>query len=174
MPPQELVNLLNSYLTAMTDVLLKYDGTLDKFIGDAIMCFWGAPLPQADHAILACKCAIRQMEVLREFNEGRPDEKPIDIGIGVNSGIMTVGNMGTPGRMNYTLTGDEVNLGARLEAINKTYKTHVIISENTYAQVKDQVIARELDDIRVKGKNERVVIYELLDIVDGTSDSQSG
>jgi len=166
MPPQELVNLLNSYLTAMTDVLLEYDGTLDKFIGDAIMCFWGAPLPQPDHAFLACKCAIRQMQVLDEFNAGRPDQKPIDIGIGVNSGIMTVGNMGTPGRMNYTLTGDEVNLGARLEAINKTYKTHIIISENTYGQVKDQVVARELDDIRVKGKNERVVIYELLDFLD--------
>jgi adenylate cyclase len=167
MTPQELVNHLNLYLTAMTDVILEYQGTLDKYVGDEIMCFWGAPLPQEDHAMLACKCALRQMQVLAELNAGWPQERRINIGIGLNSGIMTVGNMGSLGRMNYTLTGDNVNLGARLEGTNKAYLTKVIMSEYTYGLVKDRVIARELDNIRVKGKNRPVLIYELVDAIDG-------
>jgi len=167
MTPQELVNHLNEYLTAMTDVILGYDGTLDKYVGDEIMCFWGAPVPQEEHAILACKCALKQMAVLAELNTRWPPERRIDIGIGINSGIMTVGNMGSLGRMNYTLTGDNVNLGARLEGTNKEYKTHIILSEYTYALVKERVIARELDNIRVKGKNRPVLIYELIDVPEG-------
>jgi len=167
MTPQELVNHLNVYLTAMTDLIHEYDGTLDKYVGDEIMCFWGAPLPQQEHALLSCKCALKQMDKLRELNESWPPERRIDIGIGINSGIMTVGNMGSIGRMNYTLMGDNVNLGARLEGTNKQYGTHIIISEFTYGMVKDRVIARELDNIRVKGKNKPVLIYELLDIADG-------
>ncbi len=167
MTPQELVNHLNQYLTAMTDIILDYQGTLDKYVGDEIMCFWGAPLPQEEHAILACQCALRQMEVLNEMNENWPPEKQINIGIGVNSGIMTVGNMGSMGRMNYTLMGDNVNLGARLEGTNKQYLTNIIISEFTYGLVKDRIIARELDNIRVKGKNKPVLIYELNDVTDG-------
>ena len=167
MTPQELVNHLNLYLTAMTDTIMEYNGTLDKYVGDEIMCFWGAPLPQEKHAILACKCALKQMDTLHNLNEGWPKEKRINIGIGLNSGIMTVGNMGSLGRMNYTLMGDNVNLGARLEGTNKEYGTHVIISEYTYALVKDEVIVRELDNIRVKGKNKPVLIYELLDVKGG-------
>lgn len=166
MTPQELVNHLNVYLTAMTDLILEYGGTLDKYVGDEIMCFWGAPIPQEDHAILACKCALRQMEKLRELNEQWPENRRINIGIGLNSGIMTVGNMGSPGRMNYTLMGDNVNLGARLEGTNKQYGTGIIISEFTYGLVKDHFIVRELDNIRVKGKNKPVLIYELIDAVD--------
>jgi adenylate cyclase len=165
--PQELVNHLNQYLTAMTDLILDYAGTLDKYVGDEIMCFWGAPVPEADHALLACKCAIRQMEVLGQMNKSWPPEKRLDIGIGLNTGIMTVGNMGSIGRMNYTLMGDNVNLGARLEGTNKQYQSHIIMSESTYAQVKDKVVARELDNIRVKGKNKPVLIYELVDVVGG-------
>ena len=172
MQPQELVNHLNVYLTAMTDVILAYQGTLDKYVGDEIMCFWGAPLPQDDHAILACKCALRQMQVLGELNSQWPEERRINIGIGVNSGIMTVGNMGSLGRMNYTLTGDEVNLGARLEGTNKQYLTNVIVSESTYGLVKEHVTARELDNIRVKGKNRPVLIYELIDVIDGLEPPQ--
>lgn len=167
MTPQELVNHLNLYLTAMTDIILEFNGTLDKYVGDEIMCFWGAPLPQENHAILACKCALKQMDALHRLNEGWPREKRINIGIGLNSGIMTVGNMGSLGRMNYTLMGDNVNLGARLEGTNKQYGTHVIISEFTYALVRDQVVVRELDNIRVKGKNKPVLIYELLDVKGG-------
>lgn len=167
MTPQELVNHLNIYLTAMTDIILEYRGTLDKYVGDEIMCFWGAPLPQEDHAILACKSAIRQMQRLDELNQGWPPEKRINIGIGLNSGIMTVGNMGSLGRMNYTLMGDNVNLGARLEGTNKQYGTNIIVSEYTYGLVKDRIVARELDNIRVKGKNKPVQIYELIDIPEG-------
>lgn len=166
MSPQELVNHLNIYLSSMTDIILEFHGTLDKYVGDEIMCFWGAPLPQPDHSILACKCAVKQMEALRALNETWPPEKQINIGIGVNSGIMTVGNMGSSGRMNYTLMGDNVNLGARLEGTNKAYGTNIIISEFTYNIVKDKVIARELDNIRVKGKNKPVLIYELLEVLD--------
>ncbi len=167
MSSQELVNHLNLYLTAMTDVILKHLGTLDKYVGDEIMCFWGAPAPQQDHALMARKCALRQVEVLNGMNEAWPPEKRIAIGIGINTGIMTVGNMGSIGRMNYTLMGDQCNLGARLEGTNKLYSTTVIISEYTYAQVKDKVIARELDVIKVKGKERPVVIYELIDIPGG-------
>jgi adenylate cyclase len=115
----------------------------------------------------ACKCALRQMEELHRLNEQWSSERRINIGIGINSGIMTVGNMGSLGRMNYTLTGDNVNLGARLEGTNKTYTTNIIISEYTYGLVRDRVIARELDNIRVKGKNKPVLIYELVDVIDG-------
>ncbi|MCL2792650.1 MAG: adenylate/guanylate cyclase domain-containing protein [Spirochaetaceae bacterium] len=167
MTPQELVNHLNIYFTAMTDIIMEFNGTLDKYIGDAIMCFWGAPLPQENHALLACKCALKQMDTMNKLNAGWPKEKRINIGLGLNSGIMTVGNMGSPGRMNYTLMGDNVNLGARLEATNKEYGTYIIISEYTYAMVKDDVVARELDNIRVKGKNKPVLIYELLDVKGG-------
>jgi adenylate cyclase len=163
MSPQELVNHLNGYLTAMTDVIFEYGGYLDKYVGDEVMCFWGAPLPQADHAVRACKCALRQMERLKELNAQWPENKRINIGIGVNSGIMTVGNMGSPSRMNYTLMGDNVNLGARLEGTNKEYGTNIIISEFTYGLIKDYFLVRELDNIRVKGKNKPVLIYELVD-----------
>ena len=172
---QQLVKYLNGYLTAMTDVILEYNGTLDKYVGDEIMCFWGAPLPQRDHRILACKCALRQMEVLHEFNERMARLRveteewaflppaPIEIGIGINSGPMTVGNMGSSGRLNYTLMGDHVNLGARLEGQNKMYGTHVIISEYTHDAISDKIVARDLDNIKVKGKNKPVLIYELID-----------
>jgi len=166
MTPQELVHHLNTYLTAMTDVIFEYGGYLDKYVGDEVMCFWGAPLPQADHAIRACACALRQMERLRELNEKWPESVRINIGIGINSGIMTVGNMGSPSHMNYTLMGDNVNLGARLEGTNKEYGTRIIISEYTYGLVKDHFLVRELDNIRVKGKNKPVLIYELIDKLD--------
>ncbi|MBN1647542.1 MAG: CHASE2 domain-containing protein [Spirochaetales bacterium] len=166
MTPQDLVNHLNVYLTAMTDIILEYDGTLDKYEGDAIMCFWGAPVDQADHALRACKAALKQLIALEELNRQWPPEKRINIGIGLNSGIMTVGNMGSIGRMDYTIMGDQVNLGARLEGTNKTYITRIIISEYTYGMVKDHVIVRELDNIRVKGKNKPVLIYELIDILE--------
>ena len=167
MSSQELVNYLNVYLTAMTNTVVEYYGTLDKYIGDAVMGFWGAPVAQPDHALLACKCALRQIERLKELNANWPPERQIEIGIGINTGVMTVGNMGSPMRMNYTLIGDNVNLASRLEGTNKTYFTHIIMSEYTYALVKDKVLVRELDNIRVKGKNKSVLIYELIDVLEG-------
>ena len=161
--PQELVKHLNEYLSAMTDIILETGGTLDKYVGDEVMCFWGAPLEVKDHASRACRCALMQKKKLAELNQNWPPEKRLAIGIGINTGIMTVGNMGSKGRMNYTLMGDNVNLGARLEGTNKVYGTMIIVSEYTYALVKDQFVFRELDTIRVKGKNRPVVIYELVD-----------
>lgn len=168
MSPQDLLNHLNVYYSAMTDIILEYGGTLDKYIGDAIMAFWGAPLPMSDHAARACECALKQIERLRELNQSWPPEKRIDIGIGINSGIMVVGNMGSSLRMSYTLIGDNVNLGSRLEGTNKEYGTNIIISEMTYGLVKDGFIVRELDNVRVKGKNKPVGIYELVDSLKST------
>jgi adenylate cyclase len=163
---QQLVQQLNEYFTEMTEILLKFKGTLDKYIGDAIMGFWGAPIEQPDHALAACRCAVAMSQGLKKLNSWWPEDRKMNIGIGINSGIVTVGNMGSEGRMNYTVSGDHVNLAARLEDANKEYGTQIIISESTYAQVKEHVIARELDIIRVKGKNKSVLIYELLDVKD--------
>ncbi|GMT49342.1 MAG: hypothetical protein IEMM0008_0881 [bacterium] len=162
--PQDLVTHLNEYYTEMTQILQEYKGTLDKYIGDAIMAFWGAPIPIADHALLACKTCLEMIEKLDEMNANWPPEKHIRIGIGLNSGNMTVGNMGSANSMNYTIMGDNVNLGSRVESVNKMYTTEIIITEYTYEMVKDMVICRELDLIRVKGKEKPVKIYELLGI----------
>lgn len=166
--PEELVEHLNIYLQAMTDIVIKYYGTLDKYVGDEIMAFWGAPIEMEDHPLKACRAGIEMMAVLHEMNkkwdqEGKPR---LDIGIGINTGDMVVGNMGSSSRMDYTLMGDNVNLGARLEGTNKVYRTNIIISEFTYEYVKDHVIVRELDVIKVKGKERQVKIYELIDLKD--------
>jgi adenylate cyclase len=168
MTPEELVDHLNNYLQAMTDIVIKYDGTLDKYVGDEIMAFWGAPVPQNDHALRSCRAAIEMMSKLNEMNRAwqQQNKEMIRIGIGINTGPMIVGFVGSTSRMDYTLMGDMVNLGARLEGTNKIYSTSIIISEFTYEEVKDQVIARELDLIRVKGKEKPVTIYELIDIKD--------
>ena len=160
--PQELVAHLNEYLSAMTDIIFKYEGTLDKYVGDEIMAFWNAPIEQPNHAELACLTALEMMEKLRELNEKWPEDRRLNIGIGINTGIMTVGNMGSKSRMDYTLMGDNVNLGARLEGTNKIYGTNIIISEYTYDKIKDKFLCRELDNIRVKGKKKPVKIYEVI------------
>ncbi|HSV92500.1 MAG TPA: adenylate/guanylate cyclase domain-containing protein, partial [Desulfobacterales bacterium] len=163
MSSQDLLIYLNRYLTVMADIVKDYNGTLDKYIGDAVMSFWGAPLDQADHALLACKCALKQMEQLAVLNQSWEVHERIDIGIGISTGIMTAGFMGSADRLSYTVIGDAVNLGSRLEGMNKMYYdagkgwgnySRIIISENTYEQVKETAIARELDVVRVKGKQE--------------------
>lgn len=166
--PEDLVSLLNEYLTVMTDLIIEYKGTIDKYMGDAIMAFWGAPVKNDDHAYFACVASIAQLTALeklqREWSErGIP---VLDIGIGINSGQAVVGNMGSSHRMDYTLMGDTVNLGSRLEGVTKTYGVRIVISEYTYEKVKDRVYARELDLVRVKGKLEPVRIYELMGIND--------
>jgi adenylate cyclase len=164
LPPEGLVHLLNQYLTEMTRVVFRHDGTLDKYIGDAIMAIYGAPLPQEDHPLRACLTALDMMEELRLLQarwsaEGRP---PIDIGIGINTGEMVVGNMGSERRFDYTVIGDEVNLASRLEGLNKQYGTHIIISEFTHALVEDALFCRELDLVRVKGKAKPVRLFEVV------------
>jgi len=162
--PEELVRLLNEYLTAMTNIVFKYEGLLDKYMGDAIMAVFGAPLDQPDHARRACLTALEMMSELHKLQkkweaEGSP---VLNIGIGINTGEMVVGNMGSEMRFDYTVMGDMVNLGSRLEGINKEYGSNIIISEFTYNVVQESMSCRELDWVRVKGKNKPVKIMELL------------
>jgi adenylate cyclase len=162
--PDDLVHLLNQYLSAMTDILFRNLGTLDKYIGDAIMAFWGSPYPQKDHAYSACLCALEMIAALEQLNQKweAQGRRPISIGIGLNTGPVNVGNMGSDKRLAWTVMGDNVNLASRLEGMTKQYRSRVIISESTYGQVAHQFVAREVDRIRVKGKKQPVVIYELL------------
>jgi adenylate cyclase len=161
---EELVSLLNEYLTLMTDVVFKYEGTLDKYIGDALMAFYGAPQEQPDHAQRACHTALEMFAALKALNRkwAQEGKRTIDIGIGINTGPMMVGNMGSKQRFDYTVIGDAVNLGSRLEGINKTYDSHILISESTYAKIKNAFTCLELDSVRVKGKMQPVKIYQLI------------
>ena len=162
--PEDLVHLLNRYLSLMTDVILRQGGTLDKFEGDAIMAFWGAPVPREDHALRACLAALEQQEIMNRFRQQVIDEglPELHVRMGLNTGPMIVGNMGSEERFDYTIMGDAVNLASRLEGANKAYDTYVMISETTYEQVRDQVEVRELDLLRVKGKNQPIRVYELM------------
>lgn len=162
--PMELRALLDEYLTPMTDIILNYKGIIDKYEGDAIMAEFGAPLPFPDHARRACFAAIEMQQALAELRkkwiqEGKP---PLRCRIGINSGLMVIGNMGSQDIFDYTVIGDSVNIASRLEKANKRYGTYLMISEHTYEQVKQEVIVRELDIIRIKGKKEPVLGYELL------------
>jgi len=161
--PESLMRFMNQYLTAMTDIVMNHEGTLDKYIGDAVMAIYGAPQEQKDHAIRACSSAIRMFEILYEKRdvwkkEGLP---PIWVGIGINTGTMVVGNMGSAKRFNYTVMGDHVNLASRLEGLTKFYGVKIIVSEFTQEMAKERFIFRELDIVRVKGKQKPVKIFEL-------------
>ncbi|MBI4428928.1 MAG: adenylate/guanylate cyclase domain-containing protein [Ignavibacteriales bacterium] len=162
--PEGLVDLLNEYLSEMTSIVLKTDGTLDKYVGDAIIAFWGAPLPQKDHAYRGCVAALEMQRKLAELRpkwkkEGKPE---LSCRCGVNTGTVIVGNIGGKDRFDYTVIGDSVNLASRMEGANKQYHSSIMISESTYGQVKDKVIVRELDLLQVKGKTEPVKVFELL------------
>ncbi|URA09869.1 adenylate/guanylate cyclase domain-containing protein [Thermospira aquatica] len=165
MKPTELIEFLNVYLSQMTDIVLETRGSLDKYIGDAIVAFWGAPLPLEDHALQACTAAVRMVEKLKEFNANliREGKQPINIGIGLNTGVITVGNIGSQKKKNYTAIGEPMILTEELQDENKTYKTNIIMSEFTYQKVKDKVIVRELDLYPYLDRYVR--IYELLGIV---------
>ena len=162
---QELAIFLNQYLSDMTKIVFDTRGTLDKYIGDAVMAFWGAPIEDKEHAVMACRTALAMMARVHELQkEWKAAGKPaLDIGIGLNTGVASVGNMGSSLRYGYTALGDAVNLSSRLEGLNKDYGTHILANETTYAAAKDSgFVFRELDLIRVKGKNQPVVIYELV------------
>jgi adenylate cyclase len=162
--PEALTALLNEYFTPMTKLILESSGLLDKYIGDAIMAVWGAPIPLDDHADRALSASLAMLDELAVLQQKwkRESLPPIDIGIGLNTGQMVVGNMGSDQRFDYTVLGDAVNLGARLEAINKQYGTRILISEFVLKRLKrpESYLIREIDKIKVKGKNESVVIYE--------------
>ncbi|MDZ4251043.1 MAG: adenylate/guanylate cyclase domain-containing protein [Sulfuritalea sp.] len=162
--PNELATLMNQYLGAMTLVVRKHRGTLDKYIGDAIMAFWGAPVDDPEHAKNAVLTGLEMHVALHELNKdlvarGWPELK---IGVGVNTGPMTVGDMGSPVRQSYTVMGDAVNLGSRLEGITKQYGVGFIVGESTRELVKKEFVFRELDLVKVKGKDKPVGIYEPL------------
>jgi adenylate cyclase len=162
--PEELGILLNRYMTPMTNLVFEYGGTLDKYIGDAVMAFWGAPLEQSDHAMRACRAALKMMTVVDDLNRdfesaGLPR---IAIGIGLSSGPMTIGNMGSDDHFAYTALGDRVNLGSRLEGQTKDYGVDIIISDATHELVKSEMMCRELGALRVKGKYEPVRIFQLI------------
>jgi adenylate cyclase len=194
--PRRLVNLLNVYLTKMSDIILDNQGTIDKYEGDAIIAFFGAPLPMDDHALLACRSAIAMRKAEFAFNreakergliddevlqalvnkkiiKSRDDPTPIMTRIGVNTGSMVVGNMGTETKMNYTIMGNAVNLTARLEGVNKQYGTVILSSEDTIRETEDKILSRRLDRVRVVGLTEPVRLYELIDTREDASAAQT-
>jgi adenylate cyclase len=173
MAPKELAYLMNDYFGAMTDVIRTQRGTLDKYIGDAIMAFWGAPVDDAEHARHAVLTALAMQQAVAALAEpfrarGWP---PVHIGIGINSGTMTVGDMGSPVRKAYTVMGDAVNLASRLEGITKEYGVGIVVGEATRQALPDMAF-RELDRVRVKGKDEPVTIYEPIGPVEAISPSE--
>ncbi|MFH1701809.1 MAG: adenylate/guanylate cyclase domain-containing protein [Nitrospirota bacterium] len=173
--PEEVVSILNEYLTAMTEIIFRWEGTLDKFVGDEIVAFWGAPLPQENHAELATRCALNMVEKLKELSEKWLNEGkvPLEAGFGLNTGEVIVGNIGAEGKkMDYTVIGDHVNLGARVEALTRKYSTNILITEFTLNKIKGlvkpkngqiigHVSVKGLERVMVKGKEKPVRIYEV-------------
>ena len=164
MPPEELAAFLGEYLTPMTELVLESGGTLDKYIGDAVMAIWGAPVDVPDHAARACDVALKMQAALVALNKtwaasGKP---AVAIGVGINTGAMAVGNMGSAARFDYTVLGDQVNLGARLEALTKEYGISILVGEATVAAAGDGFVFREIDLVRVKGRAGAVPVFELV------------
>jgi adenylate cyclase len=174
--PEALVRLLNEFFTPMTRLVLENGGTLDKYMGDALMAFFGAPISHPDHAARACRAALAMREELVRLNEGwhrdgkLPPHLTLGIGIGLNSGEMSVGNVGSEVVFGYTVIGDNVNLGSRIEGLNKDYGSQILVSEFTARSAGDGFLFRELDWVRVKGKQKPVGIHELLDAAPGSPD----
>jgi adenylate cyclase len=160
----DLVGILNEYLSAMTDIILKNNGTLDKYVGDAVMAVWGAPMELPNTAKAACHAALQMQAKCREIaerwdKEGKPK---LVVRMGLNTDFMVVGNVGGSSRFDYTVIGDAVNLGSRMEGANKTYGTRIMISERTQELVKDVMFCRELDYLIVKGKTKPIRVFELI------------
>ena len=164
MDAQKLTHYLNRYFTPMSDIVMKHNGMIDKYIGDALMAFYNAPVDVKEHAADACRTSLEMLEALERLNaqfykEGLPS---IEIGIGLNTTEVVVGNMGSQKRFNYTVIGDGVNLASRVEGLNKTFGTKILITEQTKAHIGDIFLTRPLEKFKVKGKEEEVMLYELL------------
>ncbi|HLY59774.1 MAG TPA: adenylate/guanylate cyclase domain-containing protein [Terriglobia bacterium] len=164
LPAETVIKTLNEHLNMMVSVIFDHQGTLDKFVGDCVMAFWGAPLPQPNHAELAARSALAMIKGLENLNkkwqsEGRPT---LQIGVGVNTGEMLFGNIGSEQRMDFTVIGDSVNLGSRLESATKELHASIVISDSTYQIIRDLAQVRPLGEISVKGKAQKIVVYELL------------
>lgn len=162
--PEELVHLMNTYLTKMTDIVFKHEGVLDKYIGDAVMAFWNAPLTQEDHARRAVDTALEMLKKLNEMNKEKAfGDLELKIGVGINSGEMVVGNMGSKERFDYTVIGDSVNLGSRMEGLTKQYGISLLISESTKNELPvGAYLIRPIDLVAVKGKNKPIKMFEVL------------
>jgi adenylate cyclase len=176
--PEEVVKILNEYLGEMSHIIFKWDGTLDKFVGDEIVAFWGAPVPQDDHAELAIKCTLDMVRRLQELQQKWESEGrvPLYAGFGINTGEVIVGNIGAEGKkMDYTVIGDNVNLGARVEGLTRKYNTDFIITGSTLDKIRGLIAegklwrlkVRGLDMVVVKGKAEPVAIYEITSLGKG-------
>ncbi len=164
LPPEELVRHLADYFGPLSADVTATSGTVDKYIGDAIMAYWGAPAPNLDHASLACESALRNQASLRELRaRWRVEGKPELFGrVGIHTGDVIVGNIGSEARLNYTVMGDPVNLASRLEGLGKVYGTSILIGEATYLEAKSRIVARVVDRVTVQGKTEGMLVYELL------------
>ena len=164
LPSGRLAEMMNYYLGEMADVILAQDGTIDKFIGDAVMSFWNAPLDQPDHAASACRAALAIVERERQMQAEltRLCGATVMTRIGINSGSMTVGDMGSEKKFNFTVLGDAVNLGSRLESANKLYGSRILLAQSTADLVRGSFLVRQLDVLRVSGKKQPIAVYELL------------
>jgi adenylate cyclase len=165
MTPDALVKLLGGYFDEMTRVISSHQGTIDKFIGDAIMAFWNAPNDVVDHAVRACEAALACQRKLGEMRQNDSALRGVSARIGIATGDALVGNIGSSGRMNYTLMGDTVNLAARLESLAKTYGTPVLVSGACHEAAKQRIVMRPIDVVAVKGKKQGVKVYEPLALV---------
>ena len=164
MEPEELVDILAEYLDVLSGEVLKHGGTVDKFNGDDVMAFWGAPNRTVDHAYLACKSALRSQDSLRKLH-GDWDEKSLphlSASFGISTGDVIVGNVGSRQRMNYTVIGDAVNLASRLQGLNKYYSTEILVSDQTIEEAGDKIVSRLVDWVAVVGRDEPVPVHELL------------
>ena len=174
MSPNQLVKLLNKYLSEMSYIIHETDGTVDKYEGDAIIAFWGAPLPEENHAVLCVTAAVRQQRKLSELREEwrRQGKDELMVRMGVNTGPMVVGNMGSRERMDYTMMGDSVNLAARLEGANKYYGSYILASEFTHDSIRNHFLCRKLDTVRVQGKKEPIRLYEVIEELSFATEAQ--
>ncbi|GAK57388.1 adenylate cyclase [Candidatus Vecturithrix granuli] len=163
--PTQVVSILNAYFSEMIDIIYQYEGMLDKFLGDGIMCIFGAPIDQPDHAVRAACTALAMQHTLEEFNQRQHEQQQplIKIGIGINSGDAVVGNVGSEKRLEYTAIGDNVNLAARLQAIASGGQ--ILISESTYQAIKHVAEVQKLEPVKIKGKEQEVQVYELQDVI---------
>lgn len=170
--PTQLVMLLNEYLTVMTDVVVEHGGIIDKYLGDALMAEFGVPIPLEDHAVRACRAALRMRDALARMRDDwvRRGLPALRARIGINTGQVLVGNLGSFRMMDYTCMGDQVNLASRLEGVNKEYGTEILVSEFTWRAVQGHFVAREIDRVRVVGRGEAVAVYELVASADGGVD----
>jgi len=161
--PMQLIALLDDYLAAMTEIIFKHNGIVDKFIGDGILAYWGAFTPDHNHAKEAAQAALEMIEKVKELNAhwATQGKGPIAIGIGVNTGCVIFGNIGRGKKIEFTVIGDPVNLAARLESLNKEFHTSIIVSEATRSRLGDEAQVRALGGVKVKGKTVETTVYEL-------------